>query len=138
LEVSGTRPLTILDGAHNPAGAKALAAYVSQLRRRRRFPRTAFVLGVLKDKDWRRMMRAWAPLADRFFTATPPDPRGLEGALLQGWLKGQGCPAEAAADLSQALGRARRWAGPQGLVVAAGSLYSVGALLRARQASPAS
>jgi dihydrofolate synthase/folylpolyglutamate synthase len=132
LEVSSTRPLTILDGAHNPAGAKALAAYVAQLQGRRRFARTAFVLGVLKDKDWRKMMRAWSPLADRFFTAMPPDPRGLEADLLSGWLRGQGSAAEATQDLRQALARARRWAGPQGLVVAAGSLYSVGALLKLR------
>jgi dihydrofolate synthase/folylpolyglutamate synthase len=133
LQTLAKRPLTLLDGAHNPAGAKALQDYVHSLRRRQRYPRTAFVVGVLKDKDWRRMLSGWGREADRFFLATPPDPRGLEAGIAARWLKGRGKSAQTAPGLTAALAAARRWAGPQGLVVAAGSLYSVGELLKKRR-----
>ncbi len=130
LQVLGARPLTLIDGAHNPAGADALADYLGALKARRRFKRSAMVVGVLKDKDWRRMLRRWAPLVDRFYVATPPDPRGLEAGVAQGWLRQKGVKSLVEADLVQALRKARVWAGPGGLVVAAGSLYSVGAILK--------
>lgn len=132
LDLHSVRPLTLVDGAHNPAGAVALAAYVGDLKARRKFTRSAFVVGVLKDKDWRRMLKRWAPLADRFYLATPPDPRGLEAGVAARWLGQQGRKGIPAAGLKQALAEARRWVGPQGLVVAAGSLYCVGAWLKRR------
>lgn len=133
LQVLGARPLTLLDGAHNPAGAKALQDYVHGLRQRRDFARTAFVVGVLKDKDWKRMLGGWGREAGRFFLATPPDPRGLEAGIGVRWLKARGQSAQVQPSLTAALAAARRWAGPQGLVVAAGSLYSVGELLKKRR-----
>jgi dihydrofolate synthase/folylpolyglutamate synthase len=134
LQVFPGRPLTLVDGAHNPGGAVVLARYVQDLQAHRGFPRQAWVVGVLKDKDWRGMFRAWKPLADRFFLATPPDARGLEAGEAARWLKGKGCSIEVAGSVPKALAAARRWAGPQGLVVAAGSLYTVGALLKTRRA----
>ena len=130
LQVLGRKPLTLVDGAHNPAGAKVLAAYIQGLRARRPQGRRAWVVGVLKDKDWRRMLGVWQPLADRFYVARPPDPRGLEAGVAVAWLAARGVAAQACEDLPGALAQARRWAGPRGLVVAAGSLYSVGALLK--------
>jgi dihydrofolate synthase / folylpolyglutamate synthase len=130
LQVLAGRPLTLLDGAHNPAGARALGDYIQGLQVRRRPTRRAWVVGMLKDKDWRRMLRHWKPLADRFFFAMPPDPRGLEAGVALAWARRQGWSAESAPSLPQALKKARQWAGNQGLVVAAGSLYSVGALLK--------
>jgi dihydrofolate synthase/folylpolyglutamate synthase len=130
LQVIGRRPLTLLDGAHNPAGARVLADYVGYLEDRRRPSRRAWVVGVLKDKDWKSMFRIWASFADRVFVARPPDSRGLPAVEAVNWLRLQGIPAQAAPDLAAALKRARSWAGPQGLVMAAGSLYSAGALLK--------
>jgi dihydrofolate synthase/folylpolyglutamate synthase len=133
LQLLSKRPLTLADGAHNPAGARALAAYIGELRGRRDFERCALVAGVLKDKDWRGMFSAWKPLVDRFFLATPPDVRGLDAGAAARWLRGRGCRAETAPQLPLALARARRWAGPNGLVLATGSLYSIGALLKNRR-----
>lgn len=137
LQVVALRPLTLLDGAHNPAGAAALARYVAGLKARRRPRRVALAFGVLKDKDWRRMLRALAPLAERLFLARPPDPRGLEAGVARAWLRRQGRSAVEAPDLLAALKQARRWAGRDGLVVAAGSLYSVGVWLKALRRAPA-
>jgi dihydrofolate synthase / folylpolyglutamate synthase len=71
-------PVTLLDGAHNSAGALALAAALA-----RHFPgrKPALILGVLRDKDWQAVCRALAPLADPIIlvpvaskrTATPEE-----------------------------------------------------------------
>lgn len=61
-EIVRRNPLLILDGAHNPHGAEALAATV-----REQFPgrRLTLILGVLRDKDYRGLCRILAPLASR-------------------------------------------------------------------------
>jgi dihydrofolate synthase/folylpolyglutamate synthase len=52
----------LLDGAHNVSGAESLAAALNQY-----FPgvRPAFILGILRDKDWLHMCQTLAPLAGR-------------------------------------------------------------------------
>ena len=92
-QVLGQKPLMILDGAHNPAGAKALAQTVAEFPAT--YSRRALVVGVLKDKDWRRLFKALNPVADRYFLATPPDPRGLEASVGRAWhgQTGAFCPS---------------------------------------------
>ncbi len=131
LQVLSRRPLTLLDGAHNPGGAKALADFARILLARRRPRRVAWVVGVLADKDWKRMFRCWMGLAGRWFVAEPPDPRALPVGEAVRWLKRQGASVQGEGSLPRALERARIWAGPDGVVVAAGSLYGAGVLLRA-------
>jgi dihydrofolate synthase/folylpolyglutamate synthase len=91
------------------------------------------VVGVLKDKDWKGILAAWIPVSGAFFVATPPGERALEAWVAKDWLKAKGAQVRKMGSLPQALSAARRWAGPQGLVVAAGSLYSVGELLKKRR-----
>jgi dihydrofolate synthase/folylpolyglutamate synthase len=59
----------LLDGAHNPDGARALAAYVAGLG----IPpgQVALVFGALADKDWSGMLDALAPVATRRVYVTP-------------------------------------------------------------------
>src|SRR5205085_775224 len=69
----------VLDGAHNPAGARALADTL-----RAEFPQAqpTFVLGVLQDKNWETICRTLAPLASRVVivlvkSARTADPEAL-------------------------------------------------------------
>ena len=62
----------VLDGAHNPAGARALAVSLRDVFGQA--PIT-FVLGILADKDAAGIVAALAPLADRFILVAPPSPR---------------------------------------------------------------
>ena len=129
-QVLARRPLTLLDGAHNAAGARALTQTLQSFPRA--YQRRALVVGILKDKDWRSMLRSFNRVCDRYFLATPPDPRGLEASVAAAWLAKEGKPAQVFGGLPKALAAARKWAGKDGLVVAAGSLYSAGALLKVR------
>lgn len=61
-EIVRQQPLTILDGAHNPHGAEALAA---TLREQFAGRKLTLILGVLRDKDYTEVCRILAPLASR-------------------------------------------------------------------------
>jgi len=61
----------LLDGAHNPAGARALADYVEEAYGRR----LPMVIGVMRDKDIQAMLGALAPWASHFVFTAPATSR---------------------------------------------------------------
>jgi dihydrofolate synthase/folylpolyglutamate synthase len=129
LEVVDERPLTIHDGAHNPAGAAALAESLPDLIGQRR-PRT-LVMSVLEDKDAAGMLRELLPLFDRAVYTRCENPRSLSPATLDTLAtKLGGPPSETVADPRRAVERARSLTGPGGAVVATGSIYLVADLVR--------
>lgn len=127
-------PTVVVDGGHNPQGARALVDSLNDV-----FPgrKPVFVIGVLEDKDYPAMLETVLPLGAAFVTVTPDNPRALPADKLARAIRwtGQdllGCSAcvnpYVARDMADALAKARELAGPEGLVCAFGSLYSVGAL----------
>jgi len=129
LEAVGERPLTLLDGAHNPSGAHALADSLPEVFGARR-PRVA-VVGVLDDKDAAGMLESLLPHLDRIVFTKPLNPRSLSPATLVTLAeKLGGPPAETVPAPKAALERARRLAGPDGVVLATGSIYLIADLVR--------
>ena len=137
LDVISERPLTVLDGAHNPEGAEALADSLDEVLGERR-PRVA-VIGVLDDKDAAGMLEILLPHLDRAVFTRPGNPRSLSPATLTS-LEQQvgGPPAETVAEPRAALARARELAGPDGSVLATGSIYLIADLVRGETAVRAS
>jgi len=152
-ETVGERPLTILDGAHNPAGFVALAASLREILDGRRL---VAVLSVLDDKDAAAMLSELLPLcADGIATANA-HPRTLSPATLRS-LAAQlaaesdlppvpigvtkpppGMSLRVEPEPRRALARARELAGPGGVVLATGSLYLLADLKRPAAAGPGS
>jgi dihydrofolate synthase/folylpolyglutamate synthase len=123
VELVGRRPWLIVDAAHNPASAAALARALGAVRPRRR---TILVFGASADKDWRKMLGSLAPLADLAILARARSPRAERAEALARALAGAAVVAdgvEAAVDL------ARRLAGPEDAIVVAGSFYVAGEAL---------
>ncbi len=115
----------LLDGAHNPAGARALTAALGELRMHR-FP---LVFGAMRGKRVTAVLRALAPLEPiPVFTAVADPGAHRPESLLRIWRRIADA-GEAAADPASALLRAaelRR--SVEQPVVVAGSLYLVGAV----------
>jgi dihydrofolate synthase / folylpolyglutamate synthase len=129
LEVVGERPLTLYDGAHNPSGARALAASLADVMGERR-PRVA-VIGVLEDKDAAGMLETLLPHLDRLVFTHPTNPRALSPATLVTLAeKLGGPPAETVPEPRAAVSRALELAGPDGAVLATGSIYLIADLVR--------
>ncbi|MEA2429932.1 MAG: dihydrofolate synthase / folylpolyglutamate synthase, partial [Thermoleophilaceae bacterium] len=134
--VSSDGPLVFHDGAHNPAGAEALAEALPDVVGGRRL---VAVIGVLDDKDAAAMLRAILPLADAAVFTRSSNPRSLPPATLEA-LSAQlgGPPAECVGDPRAALERARALAGHDGAVIATGSIYLIADLVRERHVARAS
>ncbi len=129
LEVVAERPLTVLDGAHNPSGAHALEESLDDVLGERR-PRIA-VIGVLDDKDAAAMLAALAPHFDGLVFTRSRNPRSLSPATLTTLVEQIGGPPhETVPEPGAALERARALAGPEGSVLATGSIYLIADLVR--------
>ncbi len=130
-------PVVVVDGGHNPQGARALAESLEDV-----FPgkKPVFLIGVLEDKDYPAMLETVLPAGSAFVCVAPPNPRALSAAKLARAIRwtGQdllGCSAcvkpYEARDFNDAVRHACEAAGPDGLVCAFGSLYSIGEVKRA-------
>jgi dihydrofolate synthase / folylpolyglutamate synthase len=137
LEIVAERPLTVLDGAHNPSGAHALAESLDAVLGERR-PRVA-VIGVLDDKDAAGMLQALLPQVDQIVFTRSQNPRSLSPATLTTLEeKLGGPPPETVSDPRTALERARELAGRDGSVLATGSIYLIADLVRGHSDARAS
>ncbi len=125
LEWTDTIPKVLLDGAHNPQGMKALRQYVELFLNSHK---RVLLTGVLREKLSDDMLRDMASLASNAVTITPDNHRALPASELADMLQEEGCTAQAASTLDDALRKAQELAGPNGVIIAAGSLYLAGAL----------
>jgi dihydrofolate synthase / folylpolyglutamate synthase len=112
----------LLDGAHNPDGAAALAAALAALHPGRP---VEMVFGVLSDKDHAGMLAALGPAIRRLHAVAPATPRARSAEEVRRHAVTLGIDAHAHASLGEALACARA-AAADGLVCVAGSLYLVG------------
>jgi dihydrofolate synthase/folylpolyglutamate synthase len=111
----------ILDAAHNPAGARALASYLGEIG----WSKVALVFGTMRDKDVAAMLDELIPSAAIIVCTTPASPRAMPAAEVADLAARRGARVEVAPDPSDALGRACRL---ENRVVVAGSIFLVGPL----------
>jgi len=129
LQIVGKRPLTLLDGAHNPEGMAALAESLAEPFAVGRAPVVA-VVSILDDKDAAGMLGALLPAIDALVLTSSQNPRALPPPTLQSLAQQLGGPpSELVRDPRAAVQRARELAGGGGVVLATGSIYLVADLL---------
>jgi len=119
------RPSLLLDGAHNPEGARALAGYLEGQ------PPFVLLFGAMADKDVGAMGQALFPRASAVVLTRAPGDRSATPDEIVARAGPAAANAHRTASVAEGLRLARRIAGPRGLVVVAGSLYVVGEVLRA-------
>ena len=78
-EVIGQDPLFIIDGAHNEDAVKQLAITIENSFTN---PSVNFIIGILADKEHEKMLEMMMPYANKIYTVTPPNARGLSGEVL--------------------------------------------------------
>jgi dihydrofolate synthase/folylpolyglutamate synthase len=122
MELFPGAPRILLDGAHNPAGAAALAESLREIPRRS----LVLLLGMAGDKDAAGILSRLLPMADRIIAVTPAIPRGLPSAMLADHCSRLGYDAEDGGSVTEGLENAVAKADPHDLVVVCGSLFAVG------------
>ncbi len=121
-------PELVLDGAHNPAGAAALAqAWRAHFQARK----AVVIFGAMRDKDIAAQWSELLPIIDRAIFVAGEGPRWMPATSLQSMLTG--VEVSIAADISEALVEARSTGLP---ILITGSLFLVGLALSELQGIP--
>lgn len=123
------QPLTILDGAHNPAAMRALAEAVSSFLPERRQP-AVLVIGASEDKDIMSMAAILSPIFDNIIAANAKHPRSMDTSLINNAFIKYGKTVLTASDVAVALKTGMELAGDSGLLCVTGSLFIVGEALK--------
>jgi dihydrofolate synthase/folylpolyglutamate synthase len=121
-------PLVIVDGAHNPDGARALIRTLHGF-----FPngRLLFVCSFLKDKAAQDILKIFAQITTAFIATGSDYERTLDAATLGEMMRTEGCTVlYEAASPKEAYEAAMRMAAEYDAVVFAGSLYTAGDIIR--------
>ncbi|MFY9681473.1 MAG: folylpolyglutamate synthase/dihydrofolate synthase family protein [Candidatus Sulfotelmatobacter sp.] len=120
------RPEMVLDVAHNPAGAWALRAALSERYEDRPL---IFVFGAMRDKAISEMTEILFPLAERVIATRPQNPRAASPEEIQRAAERTGVDVETVEDVKLAVQRARVLASAATVVVITGSIYLVGEVM---------
>ncbi|MBC7838309.1 MAG: bifunctional folylpolyglutamate synthase/dihydrofolate synthase [Nitrospiraceae bacterium] len=126
LEVADRRPTILLDGAHNPAAATALADFLTRADRSHPSRPVILVLGMMRDKDHRGFVEPLRSLVDEVVLTQADLPRSATAQELQSSLGDLLSHPHVVPSLSDAMALARQLATPDGLVCVTGSLMLVG------------
>ena len=116
-------PIKIIDGAHNPDGAKALKEAIGSFCTDKKI---LMVIGVLADKDVKGMMDHFTDMTEDFIVTQPDNPRRLKAESLADMLRSRGCTCIEAPDIKQAYKEACQRKDKYDVIIYAGSLYMIG------------
>lgn len=124
------RKTLVVDGAHNPEAARALAGTWSESPWSKRPAR--WILGIMRDKDVRGVLAPLAPFLRDVVVVRPPSSRALDPIAFAGAVRRAAPRARVTVerDPASALAAWRRDAKAPAAAVCAGSLYLAGAALR--------
>lgn len=128
------KPDFYIDGAHNEGAALFLRQTVQKCFTNRRI---VYIIGVLADKEYGKLLQLMLPYASSVFTVTPHNPRALDGRRLAEEAQRFHRKASYMPEIPQAVLAAMKAAGPEGVVLAFGSFSYLGELRRAVEAGTA-
>ena len=118
--IDGT-PRVLLDCAHNPQGAAALAEEIGRLG----YKRLIMVVGMLKDKPIDAIMGLFAGVASLLVCTEPDHWRSADPYLLKSLAEGYGRYATVKSPVAQAVAEALNRAGADDLLCVTGSIFTV-------------
>lgn len=122
-----SKPLVIIDGAHNEAGAQALQETMAQYFAGKKI---LLVAGILADKQIDSIIKFLTKITDHIIVTEPDNPRKLAASELAKHMADAGVTAEVASDAEAAMHRAKELADGYDVILFAGSLYLIGDVRR--------
>jgi len=123
LEVVLSSPFTLLDGAHNLMGARALGKFMANHLEKEK---TTLVIGILDDKPYAAMLKSLIPHCARVILTRPETDRALPPEILFKEAEKMSDHATIIPCVKEAVTKAIKDAKPDDTVCIAGSLYVVG------------
>jgi dihydrofolate synthase/folylpolyglutamate synthase len=127
LQMIQTDPMILLDGAHNQAGAHALANYLQGVDPSR-LGKHFVMIGILREKNIRQMLSLIAPWADEIVLTRPDIERAADPSELYALLE-EPIPTTVQKTVADAISYVEARLKPNDTLVITGSLYTVGEAL---------
>lgn len=115
----------LLDGAHNPAGARALRVFLEEIRPRSP-GRLILVLGILADKDIDAVLAELVPGVEEVVVTRPDYGRAEPAAALMRRLESYSVPSSIHEPVEEAVRYAQSIATEEDLICVTGSLFTIG------------
>lgn len=123
LEIINENPLVMIDGAHNLEGGQALNSAMDKYFIKKK---KIFIVGFLRDKDFKGIMDMLSSKADTIITVTPNNDRAVPSAELAEFLKIYSCTVIDGISIQNGLRIAVGLADKESIICAFGSLYMIG------------
>ncbi len=125
IPASASRAAVLLDGAHNPAAARSLRAFL-ETAPRPAGGRLILVFGVMRDKDIDGILAPLAPLADEIVLTRPNYERAAEAKDLERRVAGYSVRTTVREPVREAVRYARSVSGSRDWILVTGSLFVIG------------
>lgn len=127
-EVLSRNPDVVIDGAHTPEGMRLLKSTIRQV-----YPgvRPLVLLGMLRDKNYRRLVNIIAPVAREVVCVAPQGDRALDPEELATEVRALGVAATGAKNIAEGFRMLKAKATSKDVILAAGSLYMIGPVRQA-------
>ncbi len=123
LTAPDAKPVVIIDGAHNPDGAKVLRDAMKTFCPSQRI---LMVTGMLADKDTTGILRSFRDITTDFIATEPVNPRSMTKKALKDALQAQGARCLELLEPEAAVEEALRRKEDYDVILFAGSLYLIG------------
>ncbi len=116
-------PTVILDGAHNPDGARVLKETMKKFCSGSRI---LMITGMLEDKDTKHILESFCEITSEFIATEPDNPRKMSKETLAGKLQNSGVHCLAVESPEDACAFAAEHREDYDVILFAGSLYLIG------------
>lgn len=123
----GENPLMFVDGAHNEDAWRYLRDSINKYFTNKSI---IYIIGVLKDKEYHKMIDILKDTMTHAITVTPNTPRGLDKAILAGLLEDVGVSCHMADTSEEAISLAKSIAKEEDVILVSGSLSFIGEYLK--------
>jgi dihydrofolate synthase/folylpolyglutamate synthase len=123
MEVVRRRPLVVLDGAHNPAAARALTEAISASFQ---WTKLWLIVSVMEDKDIAGVLEPLVDLADEVIVTRNESPRAASVERLADEARAHGATPQSVPNVADAISVAMERAEESDAILVTGSLYTVG------------
>ncbi len=121
---------TLVDCAHNPAALKVLTKELKNLKKEKKFKKLILIIGILNDKDIKKMIKIIEPFSDKIILTKPETPRAEEPLKIKKFIKNKNKIKKISKDVKKAVKYAEKIAEKGDLILVTGSCFVVGEVMK--------
>jgi len=121
---------TLVDCAHNPAAFKVLVNELKLLKFKKNYKRLILVIGILNDKDIKKMIKIIEPFSDKIILTKPKTPRAEEPLKIKKFIKNKNKIKKINKDVKKAVEYAEKIVEKSDLILVTGSCFVVGETIK--------